>query len=583
MNYFSLIVPTAQERWKKAVWKVSVAHGFSIPVIGDDISGSGTLDEDVMEELQKKDMVNCILFIFGELSCTDMFKSRRVDVQNRLGDLKIRFSRNNTNQVWDDGPAIRSEISTNRDTEVIKDARPATLGRWKKVTQQEILMKSGRGASFSGVADQVVKRNRYFKEIKRLVSHEDGGQILSLQQESTSWGKAKVLSRRDARIQREVRRYVAREEHRRNTFTGRVRYRIEKAARPFLMMIGRVRDNRDEEVIKESERIKALVVEARRINFERKGDLDDQEIKRLVSHEDGGQILSLQQESTSWGKAKVLSRRDARIQREVRRYVAREEHRRNTFTGRVRYRIEKAARPFLMMIGRVRDNRDEEVIKESERIKALVVEARRINFERKGDLDDQTSGQSFQSISVAIAPIFGFFGKVATDVWYSLILLLAVVSYICVGALVLFVILCPSQINFIGYMRSLCTLLYVLYSREKYKMLMIEKRERRLVLEYFTMDPVEGVWNGSVWTEDDWATLKSMSSSRCFKADAKSARNHIWNFWSSFDFCSTILTTIEQKLIEISSPERYPNTFRLHLKGDRNEGVRTRWVTFPAN
>ena len=63
----TILVPTAQERWKKAVWKVSVAHGFSIPVIGDDISGSGTLDEDVMEELQKKDMVNCILFIFGEV------------------------------------------------------------------------------------------------------------------------------------------------------------------------------------------------------------------------------------------------------------------------------------------------------------------------------------------------------------------------------------------------------------------------------------------------------------------------------------------------------------------------------------
>ena len=116
------------------------------------------------------------------------------------------------------------------------------------------------------------------KEIKRLVSHEKGGQILPLGQENTSWGKAKVLSRRDARIQREVRRFVEREEQRRNTFTGRVRYRMEKAARPFLMMMGRVRDNRDEEVIKESERIKALVVEARRINFERKGDLDDQVI-----------------------------------------------------------------------------------------------------------------------------------------------------------------------------------------------------------------------------------------------------------------------------------------------------------------
>ena len=94
-----------------------------------------------------------------------MFKSRRVDVQNRLGELKIRFTKKNRDQVWDDGPAVRPEISTIQDTEVIKDEQPATLGRWKKVTQQEILMKPDRGASFSGVADEVVKRNRYFKVI----------------------------------------------------------------------------------------------------------------------------------------------------------------------------------------------------------------------------------------------------------------------------------------------------------------------------------------------------------------------------------------------------------------------------------
>ena len=76
---------------------------------------------------------------------------------------------------------------------------------------------------------------------------------------------------------------MEREERRRNTFTGRIRYRMEKAARPFLMMMGRVRDHRDEEVIKESERIKALVVEARRINFERKGDFDDQVICLVIS------------------------------------------------------------------------------------------------------------------------------------------------------------------------------------------------------------------------------------------------------------------------------------------------------------
>ena len=33
-----------------------------------------------------------------------------------------------------------------------------------------------------------------------------------------------------------------------------------------------------------------------------------------------------------------------------------------------------------------------------------------------------------------MAPIFGFFGKVDTKVWYSLILLLLLVTHICVGA-----------------------------------------------------------------------------------------------------------------------------------------------------
>ena len=47
--------------------KVSATNGFSIPKLGDTISGSGTLDEDVMEELQKKDLLNCILFVFGEV------------------------------------------------------------------------------------------------------------------------------------------------------------------------------------------------------------------------------------------------------------------------------------------------------------------------------------------------------------------------------------------------------------------------------------------------------------------------------------------------------------------------------------
>ena len=42
----------------------------------------------------------------------------------------------------------------------------------------------------------------------------------------------------------------------------------------------------------------------------------------------------------------------------------------------------------------------------------------------------------FQSISLAIAPIFGFFGRVGTNAWYSACLLFVVVVYITVGAFV---------------------------------------------------------------------------------------------------------------------------------------------------
>ena len=42
----------------------------------------------------------------------------------------------------------------------------------------------------------------------------------------------------------------------------------------------------------------------------------------------------------------------------------------------------------------------------------------------------------FQSISITIAPIFGFFGRVGTNAWYSAVLLVTVVFYICAGAYV---------------------------------------------------------------------------------------------------------------------------------------------------
>ena len=46
----------------------------------------------------------------------------------------------------------------------------------------------------------------------------------------------------------------------------------------------------------------------------------------------------------------------------------------------------------------------------------------------------QHTNKVFSFQVVVMAPIFGFFGKVDTKVWYSLILLLLLVAHVCVGA-----------------------------------------------------------------------------------------------------------------------------------------------------
>lgn len=43
---------------------------------------------------------------------------------------------------------------------------------------------------------------------------------------------------------------------------------------------------------------------------------------------------------------------------------------------------------------------------------------------------------------------------------------------------------------------------------------------------------------------DLWGELKAAHSSRCFKLDNAHTQANLWNFWSSFDFCATVLTTI---------------------------------------
>ena len=53
-------------------------------------------------------------------------------------------------------------------------------------------------------------------------------------------------------------------------------------------------------------------------------------------------------------------------------------------------------------------------------------------------------------------------------------------------------------------------------------------------------------WNVilSGWTEDEWVKLHQLHKQRCFKLDNDHTQNNLWNFWSAFDFCATVLTTI---------------------------------------
>lgn len=142
-------------------------------------------------------------------------------------------------------------------------------------------------------------------------------------------------------------------------------------------------------------------------------------------------------------------------------------------------------------------------------------------LEGETELDRREEREQVKSIAIAIAPIFGFLGKVRTNTWYSILLLGSVICYLTMGAFVF----------------------KELETGEKFKNITEYKVYRREFLKWFMSEPGNG-YNGVLFTGEDWTTLKSISVGRCFKADAAAARPHMWNFWSSMDFASTILTTI---------------------------------------
>jgi len=127
---------------------------------------------------------------------------------------------------------------------------------------------------------------------------------------------------------------------------------------------------------------------------------------------------------------------------------------------------------------------------------------------------------------VVMAPIFGFFGKVDTKVWYSLILLLLLVTHICVGAHVF----------------------KILETGEKATNITNDNVWNRDFLTHYLT--VEGSLRPDNKTRDRLTydqlhvVMKGLYSNRCFKTDNIETDANMWNFWTSFDFVSTIVSTI---------------------------------------
>lgn len=118
-----------------------------------------------------------------------------------------------------------------------------------------------------------------------------------------------------------------------------------------------------------------------------------------------------------------------------------------------------------------------------------------------------------------MAPIFGFFGKVDTKVWYSLILLMLLLTHIAIGA----------------------TVFKALETGEVAQNKTNDLLGQRIFLEYFLTE--EGYANQTL-DKSDMDLLLSLYKDRCYKSDNAETDKNMWNFWTSMDFASTIMTTV---------------------------------------
>lgn len=130
-------------------------------------------------------------------------------------------------------------------------------------------------------------------------------------------------------------------------------------------------------------------------------------------------------------------------------------------------------------------------------------------------------------------PIFGFLGKVNLKRGKTL-----QKSIVLITANILF-------ISFSSWM--------LMYLENKYSIKKLEAHAAQLDDIKYWIDAhgeannnFESHVNGSYpgFSDEDWSALSTLYNSRCFKLDNFHTQNNLWNFWSSLDFCATVLTTI---------------------------------------
>lgn len=165
---------------------------------------------------------------------------------------------------------------------------------------------------------------------------------------------------------------------------------------------------------------------------------------------------------------------------------------------------------------------------------AQVVEAH-VKLNRWRRMKRRLTERFDQVKSRGMPPIFGFFGKVSAKgkkaLANSIILLIA--NLIFIGSCAYGFVAIENNEDF---------------TAKRLKPLQ-EAREGLIYYLGPELNLTEDGWvqhhpSHVAWLDKQWDKLMAQHSSRCFKLDNQHTQANLWNYWSSFDFCATVLTTI---------------------------------------